>query len=58
MGMCHHNMGVPHMGTSGSTSHTQRLVHMNNVLYWGQALPHAQSTSSVSVSGSSYAAIS
>lgn len=56
--MCCHNMGVPHVGTSGSTFHTQHLVHVNSVLYWGQALPHAHSTSSVWVSGSSYAAIS
>lgn len=58
VGMCHHNMGVPRLGTSGSPSHTQHLFHVNKVLYWGQALPHALSTSSVWVSGSSYAAIS
>lgn len=58
MGMCHHNIGVPCVGTSENTSHTQHLVHVNNVLYWGQALPHAQSTSSVWISVSSYAAIS
>lgn len=39
--MCHHNMGAPHVGSSGSASHTQHLVHVNNVLYWGQAHPHA-----------------
>lgn len=35
------------MGTSGTSSRTQHLVHLNDVLHSGQSPPRAQSSSSV-----------